>query len=127
MRKLSSLILAAVLLLSLPLAVFATEPTETTSPMETTVATEATEPPTEPTKETTPTVDQLRIDGTNLYEGMENTYEKGYIPKVSDGKVSIILPLLGETYDGKVTVTVNLGAANDIPFVLGIENQNYIP
>ena len=139
MRKLSSLILTAVLLLSLPLTAFATEaptePTELTNPTETTatteataettIATEATEPPTEPepTEETAPTVDQLRIDGTNLYEGMESTYEKGYIPKVSDGKVSIILPLLGKTYDSKVTVTADLGATNENPFVHGNYSQ----
>lgn len=139
MRKLSSLILTTVFLLSLPLTAFAaegvTEPTEATSPtettaateatVETTVATEATEPPTEPeqTIKTAPTVDQLRIDGTNLYEGMESTYEKGYIPKVSGGKVNIILPLLGKTYDSKVTVTADLGATNENPFVLGNYSQ----
>lgn len=133
MRKISSLILTAVLLLSMPLTAFATEattgPTETTAAteatVETTAPTEATVPPTEPEppKETTPAVDQLRIDGTNLYEGMENTYEEGYIPKVSGGKAYIILPLLGETYDDKVTVTVNLGASSDTPFILGNYSQ----
>ena len=92
--------------MSLPLTAFATEG-----------ATEPTEI-TNPTEETVPTVDQLRIDGTNLYEGMENTYEKGYIPKVSDGKVSIILPLLGKTYDSKVTVTADLGATNENPCIV---------
>ena len=138
-RKLSSLILTAVFLLSLPLTAFATEgatePTELTNPTETTatteataettIATEATEPPTEPepTIETAPTVDQLRIDGPNLYEGMESTYEKGYIPKVSDGKVSIILPLLGKTYDSKVTVTADLEQPTKIPLFLEITHR----
>ncbi|MCH5344548.1 MAG: hypothetical protein J1E64_10960 [Acetatifactor sp.] len=68
-------------------------------------------------------IEPLRIDSTNLYEGMEQTYGQGYIPRVVDGKAIIILPLVGQTYDDKVTVTADLGTMKDSPFVFGNYSQ----
>lgn len=75
------------------------------------------------TPEPTPVVDQLIIDSWRLYDGMDRTYQQGYVPRVVDGRVYIILPLLGETYDGKVTVTADLGATAGSPFVFGNYSQ----
>ena len=73
--------------------------------------------------EPTPVVDQLRIDSQNLYNGMTKTYAQGYMPLVSGGKAYIVLPLIGQTYDGKVTLTANLGTALNSPFVYGNYSQ----
>ncbi len=69
------------------------------------------------------TADQLYIDGTALYEGMDRTYEQGYIPRSGNGSVSVVLPLTGQTYDGKVSVTVDLGETEGSPFVFGNYSQ----
>jgi hypothetical protein len=66
---------------------------------------------------------QLNIDSDTLYNGMAKTYAKGYMPLVQNGMVYIILPLLGETYNGKVTVTADLGATAGSPFVYGNYTQ----
>lgn len=72
----------------------------------------------------TPVVDQLLyIDSWNIYDGMDATYQQGYVPRVADGRVYIVLPLLGQTYDGKVTVTADLGETENSPFVLGNYSQ----
>ena len=64
-------------------------------------------------------VEPLRIDGKTLYDGMDKTYEQGYIPKAENGKISILLPLLGQTYDGKVSITTDFGTTQNSPFVFG--------
>ena len=109
--------LMAILLLVLPIAAFA-EGTET-PPAET--QTPATTP--EPTPEPTPVADKLIIDSWNLYDGMDRTYQQGYVPRIVNGCCYIIFPLIGETYDGKVTVTADLGATADSPFVFGNYSQ----
>lgn len=76
-----------------------------------------------PSPSAEPIVDQLRIDSKTLYEGMSKTYAQGYVPLISNGHTYIILPLVGQTYDGKVTVTANLGATTDSPFVIGNYSQ----
>ena len=81
------------------------------------------EPIPESTPEPAPVVDQLIIDSWHLYDGMDRTYQQGYVPRVVNGKVYIVLPLLGETYDGKVTVTADLGATTGSPFVFGNYSQ----
>lgn len=78
----------------------------------------------EPESEPQPVItEQLRIDGRTLYEGMANTYEQGYIPLTDNGAVHIVLPLIGRTYDGKVTVTADLGSLENSPFVYGNYSQ----
>lgn len=68
-------------------------------------------------------VDRLRIDSTTLYPGMEKTYAQGYVPNIQNGRAFIVLPLLGATYDGKVTLTADLGTTTDNPFVFGNYTQ----
>lgn len=108
--------LLAILLLALPAAAFAegeTPPAETQAPITTP----------EPTPEPTPVADKLIIDSWSLYDGMDKTYGAGYVPRVVNGCCYIIFPLIGETYDGKVTVTADLGATADSPFVFGNYSQ----
>ena len=104
--------LMAILLLALPIAAFAegeTPPAETQAPVT--------------TPEPTPVADKLIIDSWNLYDGMDRTYQQGYMPRIVNGCCYIIFPLIGETYDGKVTVTADLGATADSPFVFGNYSQ----
>lgn len=129
--------LLVILLLALPIAAFAegtdpaaSEPPETTPaptqaqpPAFTPAATQPSSPTANPTAEPTPVVDQLIIDSRNLYEGMDRTYAQGYVPRIVNGRAYIILPLLGETYDGKVTVTADFGATADSPFIFGNYSQ----
>ena len=109
--------LMAILLLALPIAAFAegteTPPAETQAPVTTP----------EPTPEPTPVADKLIIDSWSLYDGMDRTYQQGYVPRIVNGCCYIIFPLIGETYDGKVTVTADLGATADSPFVFGNYSQ----
>ena len=108
--------LMAILLLALPIAAFAegeTPPAETQAPVTTP----------EPTPEPTPVADKLIIDSWSLYDGMDKTYGAGYVPRIVNGCCYIIFPLIGETYDGKVTVTADLGATADSPFVFGNYSQ----
>lgn len=125
MKRIFALILAFALLLpGLALAEGETPPASPAA--ETTPDAEPTTSPTPtpvPTPTPTPIVDQLIIDSRNLYNGMDKTYGDGYVPRVVNGRVYIILPLLGETYDGKVTVTADLGTTVDSPFVFGNYSQ----
>ena len=112
--------LMAILLLALPIAAFAegeTPPAETQTPVTTP------NPTPEPTPQPTPVVEQLIIDSWSLYDGMDKTYQQGYVPRIVNGCCYIIFPLIGETYDGKVTVTADLGATADSPFVFGNYSQ----
>ena len=112
--------LLAILLLALPAAAFAegeTPPAETQAPVTTP------NPTPEPTPQPTPVADKLIIDSWNLYDGMDKTYGAGYVPRILNGYCYIIFPLIGETYDGKVTVTADLGATADSPFVFGNYSQ----
>ena len=112
--------LMAILLLALPIAAFAegeTPPAETQAPVTTP------NPTPEPTPQPTPVADKLIIDSWNLYDGMDRTYQQGYVPRIVNGCCYIIFPLIGETYDGKVTVTADLGATADSPFVFGNYSQ----
>ena len=103
----------------------APEPTPTVQPAETP------EPEETPTQEETPEplaiVDQLIIDDKHLYENMDLTYEQGYVPVVENGYAYLTLPLLGETYDEKVTVTLNLGSPSSSPFVFGNYSKTVTP
>ena len=65
--------------------------------------------------------EQLAIDNDNIYNGMGRSYSAGYIPTVSGGKATIVLPLVYEGSEGivgdKITVTPDLGATSNSPFV----------
>ena len=136
-KKRVILLFATLLILIIPLTAFAEDPDlavseqlETTpastpaqTPAPTPAATQPSSPTANPTAEPTSVVDQLIIDSRNLYEGMDRTYAQGYVPRIVNGRAYIILPLLGETYDGKVTVTADLGATADSPFIFGNYSQ----
>lgn len=64
-------------------------------------------------------VTSLVIDNRHLYTGMDKTYSKGYVPRVKNGKAVIVLPLLAKQKlsGDKITVTLNLGEAEPLPFV----------
>lgn len=113
MRRIYSLFLAFIIIFSMPLTSFAAE---TVSGNDAAVDSGQTTQP-------AAVVEQLRIDSKTLYGGMDKTYEQGYIPKVENGKVSIMLPLLGKTYDEKVSITADLGTTQNSPFVFGNYSQ----
>lgn len=127
MKRIFALILAfAVLLPGLALAEGETPPASPVAEPAPDAEPTAFLPPTPtpvPTPTPTPVVDQLIIDSDTLYNGMDKTYQQGYVPRIFNGRVYIILPLLGKTYDGKVTVTADLGATANSPFVFGNYSQ----
>lgn len=61
----------------------------------------------------------LVIDNKNVYEGMENPYSKGYVPKIDGNKAVVVLPLLAkEKLSGnRMTVALRLGEGENLPFV----------
>lgn len=127
MKRLLALLLALMLLAAYPSFAFASEPESEPeaeeAPIESPQPTDAPVPEETPAPEETPDplviVDQLIIDDKHLYENMDLTYEDGYVPLVENGFAYLTLPLLGETYDEKVTVTLNLGSPSSSPFVFG--------
>ena len=98
-----------------------TQGTEATDPTQSTEATEPTQPtnptnPTDPAGSSIPT--SLEIDTENIYEGMDKAYEDGYVPKISNGIMYLVLPLLsnGEIHDNEIKVSLNLGSSSSSPF-----------
>ena len=98
-----------------------TQGTETTDPTQPTGGAEPTQPttpttPTEPTGSQIPT--SLQIDTENIYEGMDKAYEDGYVPKIQNGMMYLVLPLLSnrEIYDNEIKVSLNLGTSASSPF-----------
>lgn len=61
------------------------------------------------------------IDERNLYDGMEKTYAQGYSPTVSNGLVTIVLPLMasGEIAGESIIAKPKLDGISDSPFVFG--------
>lgn len=122
MKRTCCILLFTILLaIAIPLTAFAEEtpnpsqmPSDTESPTVSPTGTPDVETP-----EPVAVSRQLAIDGETLYPGMDKTYENGYIPIVKDGSVSIVLPLLGDTLDGTVTLSADLGQTTDSPFVFG--------
>lgn len=111
----------------------ATDPTQATDATDPTQGTEATDPtdptgrtePTQPTNPTNPTEPagssiptSLEIDTENIYEGMDKAYEDGYVPKISNGMMYLVLPLLsnGDIHDNEIKVSLNLGSSSSSPF-----------
>lgn len=96
----------------------ATDPTDATEPIGGTEPTQPTNPtnPTEPTGFQIPT--SLEIDTENIYDGMDKAYEDGYVPKISNGMMYLVLPLLsnGELHDNEIKVSLYLGSSSSSPF-----------
>lgn len=60
----------------------------------------------------------LCIDDQHVYEGMDRTYRDGYVPRVQDNTMTIVLPLLAEGDMGDtVTAAPDLGDPAASPFV----------
>lgn len=61
----------------------------------------------------------LKIDDTNVYDGMDKSYQDGYVPRVSNGYATLVLPLIatGDISGNVITATPNLGDASSSPFV----------
>ncbi len=59
------------------------------------------------------------IDNQNTYEGMENSYAGGYVPKIEKNKAVIVLPLQAKRklLGNKITVTLRFGELENHPFV----------
>ena len=62
----------------------------------------------------------LSIDPAHVYPGMDKSYSEGYLPTVSEGRVTIVLPLIGYARGGKIRVVP------DIPQGGPFETGNYI-
>ena len=62
---------------------------------------------------------KLTIDNENIYKDMAKSYSQGYIPSISGGYVTVVLPLLcdGELKDNELRAAVTLGDASSSPFV----------
>ena len=130
-------IVMVILLLCVPMTAFAEEtaspspeasvtpsaPAETPAPANSPTPSPAASDAPDETPEPFVAPGQLTIDSDKLYKGMNKTYKDGYIPAVKDGKVTIILPLIGKTHSGEVTLTADLGATTDSPFVFGNYSQ----
>lgn len=78
-----------------------------------------------PSQTITPTMTavRLQIDDKNIYEGMDKAYKDGYVPLVSGGVVTLVMPLVasGSIYGNEITVIPNLGDTNSSP----IQYRNY--
>lgn len=78
---------------------------------------------TEPTPDTAPSVPEapatLSIDNQNIYEGMDKSYSEGYVPRVSGGYATVVIPLIcdGELEGNRLCASVNLGDSMSMPFV----------
>ncbi|WP_434310580.1 COG1361 S-layer family protein [Hominifimenecus sp. rT4P-3] len=59
------------------------------------------------------------IDDKHRYEGMESSYQAGYLPTVENGTAVVILPLAadGEVKGNSLMVTPDLGSMEKSPFV----------
>ena len=72
--------------------------------------------------------EELAIDNANTYSGMSKTYSAGYIPTVSGGNVTIVLPLVYTGTEGivgnTITVTPDLGSTSNSPFVFANYEMN---
>lgn len=70
----------------------------------------------------------LVIDNRNIYDGMDRPYCEGYVPRVENGSVLVVIPMLpeGETAirDNHLRVSLNLGESMNTPFVYKNYDKN---
>lgn len=62
----------------------------------------------------------ISIDNKNKYDGMDKTYQEGYVPTVSNGKVILVVPILsdGVIKNNTLKTSLNLGDTQSAPFVI---------
>lgn len=91
---------------------------ETTVP----TATEPTSPTeaTQPAQSSTQLPTYLQIDTEHIYSGMDEAYEDGYSPTVSDNAMYLVIPLRanGSLYHDEIKVSLGLGSSSSTPFVM---------
>ena len=101
------------------------DPSQPTNPSQPTDPSQPTEPSqsTEPSQPTQPTVPSkiptaVEIDTEHIYHGMDRAYEDGYIPRISDDTMYLVLPLRtnGTLYKNEIKVSLELGASASAPF-----------
>lgn len=115
--KITDFVLTEPIEIAFPQTITIPRPQETT-PTEP----EETEPdqtqPTEPTIPEIPTV--LEIDSSHIYSGMDTAYQDGYLPRIEDGIMHIVLPLRcsGALWDNKLDAAVSLDSSASSPFVV---------
>lgn len=116
------LLLCITLLLNMGVAVYATELStsevpEQTEPAETTIPETTADIPEEPGIVSIPTT--LEIDSENVYEGMDKAFQDGYLPKIENGQVHLVLPLKcsSELFGNKINVSLTLDTGTSSPFV----------
>lgn len=101
----------------------ATTPTEPSTPTDPTSPTDPSTP-TDPSEPTEPSVPQiptvLEIDSSHIYSGMDMAYEDGYLPRISDGVMKIVLPLKcsGALWGDKLDTSISLDTSASSPFVV---------
>lgn len=94
-------------------------PTETQPP-----STESpTEPPTEP--EELQTSDALEIDSQFIYPGMDMPYADGYVPRVEEGIVYLMLPLLANRQISGNRIQASLELGNSPAFVAASYQKDF--
>lgn len=61
----------------------------------------------------------LTIDNQHVYEGMDASYDGGYVPKIEKDKAVLVLPLMSKQKlaHEQITVSVTFGGAESEPFV----------
>lgn len=66
---------------------------------------------------------ELVIDNKKVYEGMERSYARGYVPNIEREQAVVVLPLLAKRklYKNRMTVTLKFGESDQLPF----EYKNY--
>ena len=76
--------------------------------------------PSQPTQPTVPSKipTAVEIDTEHIYHGMDRAYEDGYIPRISDDTMYLVLPLRtnGTLYKNEIKVSLGLGASASAPF-----------
>lgn len=81
-------------------------------------------PPTEPSSSTEPSAPKLptvlEIDSSHIYSGMDMAYEDGYLPRIGDGVMKIVLPLKcsGTLWGNKLDTSISLDTSASSPFVV---------
>ncbi|MFA9381945.1 MAG: hypothetical protein ACERKO_12900, partial [Acetanaerobacterium sp.] len=71
--------------------------------------------------------DVLTIDNAHCYEGMTQTYGQGYMPIVSGGKASVVLPLISgiPLENDRINVALGLGDTSSAPFEYNSYNRDF--
>jgi len=66
-----------------------------------------------------PNVTAIAIDSKNVYEGMNKSYENGYVPTVTDGRAVIVVPVIstGGIKGSTLKTKLALGDTQSMPFV----------